>query len=357
MPRIFTVYNCGTNFNRERTDEVIANLASRTEGAENRDWMINDGVGSSPSSLNSAAKRPGVDPVQTYQGWKYPDPPTLARLYGITDGYGWQDNVNHAMEVIQAIAIGSNNDWTKAVTSPSVINMAGWSRGAITCHMLAHALAKHPHLKNIPVNIFAFDPVPGPGNFKIEQVSLPSNVNHYCAAIMEDESRAIMKPVVFNPGSDENSGKKFKIIPLPGDHITAVLSTRSEIGTIGAGLVHHFLTRHGTRLRNPIVLTGVQYCELYAKVRMDLSKYRQMNGSAVQRKLLGTQVRNVANRFRDTAYFINEHHARKFAQAFPALWRMMSTGPGSVAEVERTAAQVRGFAPTTYASLVQVGIL
>jgi hypothetical protein len=37
MPRVFTVYNCGTNFNRERTDEVIANLAARTEGAENRE--------------------------------------------------------------------------------------------------------------------------------------------------------------------------------------------------------------------------------------------------------------------------------------------------------------------------------
>jgi hypothetical protein len=357
MARVFTVYNCGTGFNRERTDEVIANLASQTEGAENCDWMITDGVGSKPSS-NPLAKTPGLDnPVQTYDGWKKTDPPPLAQLKGITEGYGWEDNVDHAVEVIQAIAIGSNPDWTVAITVPYAINMAGWSRGAITCHMLAHALVQHPYLKNIPVNIFAFDPVPGPDNFHLDQVSLPSNVNAYTAVIAEDESRSIMKPVVFNAGADDNSGMKFKTIPLPGAHNTAVLTTRSEVGTIGAALAHKFLTKHGTRLRDPLLLTDVQFCELYAKVRMDIAKYRQMQGSGLQRKLLGTQARNVPNNLRDTAYFINDHHCRKFAKAFPTLWQIMNTGAGSAAEVDRTAKLVRGMAPTTYQSLVEVGIL
>src|SRR5262245_46783250 len=307
MPRVFTVYNCGTNFNREQTDEVIANLAARTEGAENRDWMINDGVGSK-TSRNPLAKMPILShPVQTSNGFKDIDPPLMARLKGLTEGYGWEENVDHALEVIQAIAMGSNPDWTKAIATPAAINMAGWSRGAITCHMLAHALAKHRFLRNIPVNIFAFDPVPGPGNFKLEQVSLPSNVNCYSAVVMEDECRRIMKPVVFDPGADEGSGKKFKSIPLPGEHNTGVFRTRSEIGTIAAALAHKFLTKHGTRLRDPMILTDLQFCELYAKVRMDLSKYRQMNGNSMHR-ILGTHVRNIPNIFRDTAYFINADH-------------------------------------------------
>jgi hypothetical protein len=234
--------------------------------------------------------------------------------------------------------------------------MAGWSRGAVTCHMLAHALAKHQFLKNIPVNIFAFDPVPGPGNFKLEQVSLPSNVSHYYAVVMEDESRAIMKPVMFDAGVDENSGKKFKTIPLPGEHNTAVLTVRSEVGTIGRALVDNFLTKHGTRLRDCLNLTHVQYCELYAKVRLDLSKYRTKTGNWLQHAL-GTQVRNVPNVFRDTGYFINAHHSHKFEKAFPTAWRMMRTGAGSPAEVDRAATLVRGLAPTTYQSLVDAGIL
>jgi hypothetical protein len=45
MTRSFTVYSCGTGFNRDRTDELVANLASRTGGSVNRDRMITDGPG------------------------------------------------------------------------------------------------------------------------------------------------------------------------------------------------------------------------------------------------------------------------------------------------------------------------
>ena len=357
MSRVFTVYNCGTNFNRERTDEIIANLAARTEGGEHRDWMITDGVGSTPSS-NPLAMTPGGNGlVQTSNGWMENDSPRTARLKGILEGYGWEQNVAHALDVIQAIAVGSNADWTQSIATPSAINMAGWSRGAVTCHMLAHALEKHPYLRNIPVNIFAIDPVPGPDNFHLEQVSLPSNVHHYTALVMEDECRRIMKPVVFDPSDDETSGKKFKSIPLPGEHNTAVFWGRSEIGTIAAALAHKFLTKHGTRLRDPMRLSDLQYCELYAKVRLDIAKYRERKGSWLQRKLLGTQARNVANALRDTAYFINAHHARRFEKAFPVLWQMLNSGARSLAELSRAAMSLRGLAPTTYQSLEQVGIL
>jgi len=49
------VYNCGTNFNRQQTDEAIANQVARTEETENRDRMMNDGVGST-TSWNPLAK-------------------------------------------------------------------------------------------------------------------------------------------------------------------------------------------------------------------------------------------------------------------------------------------------------------
>jgi hypothetical protein len=46
MPDVFTIYNCGTSHNRQNLDETIADLARRTVGSENRDWMISDGPGS-----------------------------------------------------------------------------------------------------------------------------------------------------------------------------------------------------------------------------------------------------------------------------------------------------------------------
>lgn len=346
MSRVFTVYNCGTGFNRERDEEIIASLAKRTEGSENRDWMINDGPGSAPKSKTSQAKTPGLHDPKT--GFKT-SAPAFAKLKGITEGYGWEQNVEHSLEVIKALIAGSN-------TPPTVINMSGWSRGAITCHMLAHALIKDPVTKELPVNIFAFDPVPGPHNFRVEQISLPSNVRHYTAIVMEDEARGIMKPVTFVDGQTDE-GKRFRTVPLPGAHNTAVITLKSEVGTIGAALAHKFLTKHGTKLRDPFLLDDVQFCELYARVRLDIVKYRAMTGSKLQKKLLGVFQRGVKNTFNDTAYFVNEHHARRFQKAFPEMYRMMSYGASSASAVDQEAGRIKGRAPTTYQSLVAVGII
>jgi hypothetical protein len=357
MRRVFTVYNCGTNFNRERIDEVIANLADRTEGAEYRpghsapsDWMINEGVGSKPSSRTSPARMPGLsDPVT---GFKNHTPRMVVWLKGIIRGYGWRQNVARALAVIKELIHPPYRPLAN-------INMAGWSRGAITCHMLAHALWADRYTRDIPVNIFAFDPVPGPGNSGHDQVSLPPNVNRYEAVVMEDEFQKIMKPVVFNPLADASSPKKIKNIPLPGAHGTAVFRLGSEVATIGAALAHQFLHKHGTRLRNPLLLSDLAYCELYTKVRMDIRKYHGMRGSLILRKLSGEHHRIVRNYLRDTAYFINANHARKFASTFPDMWRIMTIGARNYkpVTVDRAIASIRSRAPTTYQSLVDVGIL
>ncbi|TVR48915.1 MAG: hypothetical protein EA425_13450 [Puniceicoccaceae bacterium] len=346
MPSVFTVYNCGTGFNRDRTDEVIANLASRTQGSENRDWMINDGVGSKPGKGPTLARTPGLHDPKS--GFKI-KAPKFAVLKGTTKGYGWEHNVEHAVEVIKALSAST--------PPPATINMAGWSRGAITCHMLAHALARDPKTQHQFVNIFAFDPVPGPGNFKLDQISLPENVRNYTALIMEDEARKIMRPVILTPGDTSGSGGKYKLIPLPGAHNTAVFRIQTEVGTIGAALAHRFLTKHGTRLVAPMLLTDVQFCELYAKVRIDAEKFRAMKGSAAQRKLLGNEKRNIHNDFRDTAYFINDHHAARFRKAFPGMWSLLERGASNQAAVEREAGIIRTMAPTTYLSLQGAGII
>ena len=67
------------------------------------------------------------------------------------------------------------------------INAIGWSRGAVTTHMFANALALDPVLKNIPVNLIAVDPVPGTGQFQTHRTTIPSNVKNYVAFYARDE--------------------------------------------------------------------------------------------------------------------------------------------------------------------------
>jgi len=223
MPAVFTIYNCGTSHNRQNLDETVADLARRTAGAENRDWIINDGPGSyshaagssAPASdrgLAAQAKTPGTcDPVSGLKNKS-----SFAVTRGVVDGFGWEENVAHTLAVLNA-----------TIDLPTNINMVGWSRGAITCFMIAHALLNNPRTSAIPVNIFAFDPVPGPGNFDDpNKVTLPTNVRAYAAVVQEDERRKIFRPALIN--ADEAGGVKAKFYYMPGGHSTAVFRTKSE---------------------------------------------------------------------------------------------------------------------------------
>src|SRR5215831_6410647 len=346
MPEVFSIYNCGTSHNRQNLDETVADLARRTRGSENRDWMINDGPGSyshgagngtsaRDRGLAGQAHTPGTRDAVT--GLK--ESSCLAGSRGVIDGYGWEHNVDHTMAVLNA-----------TIDLPRTINMVGWSRGAITCFMIAHALLQEPRTGDIEVNIFAFDPVPGPGNFDDpNKVKLPANVKRYRAVVQEDERRKIFKPVLIN--ADEADGCKTRLYCMPGGHSTGVFRRKSEVGLISAYLAQRFLEKHGTQLVSPTRLSARDLCELYAKVRLDIEKYQGMGGGFLQ--MLGRQRRNVANRFQDTSYFINDHHANQFRKTFPQIWSALERGVSQFerAVFDRALKMLEINAPTTYLSL------
>ena len=352
MPAVFSIYNCGTSHNRQNLDETVADLARRSAGSENRDWMINDGPGSSPHAVGKSAsalerglaaqaKTPGTrDPITGRKQTTF-----FEATRGVIGGSGWEHNVAHTMALLNA-----------TIDLPQIINMVGWSRGAITCFMIAHALHNQPRTAGIEVNIFAFDPVPGPGNFDDpHKVTLPGNVKHYAAVVQEDERRRIFRPALID--AEQTPGFKTRFYYMPGGHSTAVFRTKSEIGLIGTYLAHHFLQKHRTQLNNPIQLTSRDLCELYAKVRIDIAEYQDMGGGVLQ--ILGRQRRAVPNRFQDTAYFINDHHASQFRKTFSGIWAALDRGvnaaqqPGFLNELNR----LRAIAPTTYLSLQKTGIV
>jgi hypothetical protein len=325
VPRVFTVYHCGTGFHRDKTHELVANLATRTIGAENRNWMITDGPGSRGN--------------------------VFSKVRGVVTGHGWDENVAHTLAVIKADA-----------TTPAIgtVNMVGWSRGAITCGMTAHALASDPRTRHLRVNIFAIDPVPGPGNLEDRnKITLPANVDHYTGIVMEDEARKIMKPISFSPlmGAPTTA---YTFLPMPGQHNTGVMRTRTEIGLIVAGLAHEFLLDHGTLLRDPIDLRPRDYCELYAKVALTIDDYHKLKGgSSFQRSRfpgLGKYKRQIVNEYAND-FFINRHHVSQFVAAFPVISDLLVAGADEDELKEACDRCISGVAPTTYQALVETGVI
>lgn len=348
MPRVFTVYNCGTGFSRNQNDEIIANLATRTEGTENRDWMVTDGVG---QGFNTPGAFDPITGRKTLAG-RQVDPIVLIGL-GNATGWGWEQNEQHVWAVISNLIAGSRQP-------PEVINMAGWSRGAITCHMIAHALAKTPQTQNLKVNIFAFDPVPGPGNFKPDKITLASNVVDYSVVQMENEQRWIMRPMSFDGIGESDIQGKYKYYVLPGQHDTGVMRLGGAVGMIGSGLVHGFLTDHGTVLRNALSYSYQQYCDMYGVARLNIEKYRkktgaklhQLGGLAVHRRGLAP-VTTASKKLIETQYFINNHHAHVFRKAFPNVYMRLQAGAQLTGQASTV---LKGSSHMTHTSLVAAGL-
>lgn len=355
---VFTVYNCGTGANRDTDDEVIASLAKHTAGGEAGGragttagaWMITDGVGKLKGKGDNAYMA-GVHDPKTGKFIAPKGLRTLAKgvalVRGNVGGWGWEQNVEFAMDTIRTLD-----------TLPTVINMAGWSRGAITCHKLAHALATDAVTNKIPVNIFAFDPVPGPGNFKAANITLPGNVQRYAVVQMEDDRRWIMKPMSFamNPSAGREQLKKFQYYPMPGDHATGVMVTGSPVGMIGAAIASKFLTKCGTQLMHGgVIWNDLQYCELYAEVRLHMKTFRGRHGGFLE--AIGSKKRRLKHQFSDNAFFINDHHRARFEKRFMMIYQYLQGGVPANMDPSRDIEGLRAIAPMTYRAMVMAGLI
>jgi hypothetical protein len=92
-------------------------------------------------------------------------------------------------------------------------------------------------------------------------------------------------------------------------------------------------------------------------VRIDLAQYQASGGGIL--RVLGTQRRAVRNAFKDTGYFINDHHASQFRKTFPQIWSALEQGVSSSAQSAfKSALRVlQSSAPTTFISLQKAGII
>jgi hypothetical protein len=293
----FTVYFCGTGATRFGysdpdywNGELVSTLANHTEDQEFAHWVILDGPGSGNLQADEL----------TVQSTNHP-------YAGVAFGKGWETNIDHALNMMKGrfdwqrtelseaehdrlVSHGvpvneveiSGSFWSRVYDYgdrkvnpqqlqrqlahihrqgsliPTQVNLVGWSRGGISCHMLANAMLVDPELKDVPVNIFAIDPVPGPLNFQDDKVSLGGNVREYVGFYARDERSKTFACVIPTTHPDT----RVSIYPMPGRHATLVGNAShddspgepliKEPGQVVRHLAETCLTRWGVSLRNTL---------------------------------------------------------------------------------------------------------
>ncbi|MNJ42961.1 hypothetical protein D3C77_379450 [compost metagenome] len=318
---ILTVYFCGTGSHRFDTanpsfwnGELVSTLASNDQRREFAHWVAIDGPGSGNLQADELFIR--------------------TELYGPTGtllGSGWEENVDHALHIIkghcswqrkalsqeqyqQLKAAGVPIEDVKETGSwywrtydfgerlltpqqlqeqiirtfrqggliPSQVNLVGWSRGGVSCHMLANAMLNDRALSHIPVNIFAIDPVPGLLNFQAHRIQLGENVRQYVGFYSRDERSKGFTCVI----PRTHASTRCHLYPLPGCHATLVGNASVDGVTEGKALmepgliVRHFaevcLTRWGVKLGNRLNLSDGELQAYHRAMSRDDDEYQNM---------------------------------------------------------------------------------
>lgn len=319
---VLTVYFCGTGSHRfDDTNpsfwngELVSTLASNDLGKEYAHWIAVDGPGSGNLQADQMFVEPGG-----YYNWNQ----TLF-------GKGWEENVQHALQIIKG-----KSDWQRKQLSeeefqrlkkagvpvpgptaaaswfwrtysygdrkvtpqmlqeqiiktfrkdgivPTQVNLVGWSRGGVSCHMLANAMLADDELKKLPVNIFAIDPVPGVGNFAKHRVHLGENVKQYVGFFSRDERSKGFSCVI----PKTHASTRCHVYPMPGRHATLVGNASADGAGSGKDLaepgliVRHFaevcLTRWGVKLGKMLKLGESVLRAHHQALNRDDAKYQAM---------------------------------------------------------------------------------
>lgn len=321
-----TIYFCGTGSSKFDSSnpnywngELVSTLANNNLGREFAEWVVIDGPGSGNLQDDELWVKSGE-----HYDW-------TGNLFGM----GWKENIQHAMQImkgnvdwqreklteeqynqlkkagipIQDVEVTGSFFWrhydygTRKVTQqqlqqqiikmfrkdgiiPTRVNLVGWSRGGVSCHMLANAMLADPALKNIPVNIFAIDPVPGPLNFQNDKVTLGPNVKEYVAFYAQDERSKGFSCVI--PIMDKSTVAH--IYPMRGRHGTLVGNASADGSGSGKVLfepgmiVRHFaevcLTRWGVNQDKKLSQNDGQLVQLHEAVKKNAALYTKMQSNS-----------------------------------------------------------------------------
>ncbi len=148
--------------------------------------------------MNSAMWNPALSPFRRAEtvaslhhfqkGWQLADAvnPTLAELLG----RGWNDIFNEAKALLLPVM-------DKCTGECIILNLVGFSRGAVSTMHFAQQILTHPNYKARikKTNILVFDPVPGNPLIDARYFNLQPDVE-YLGFYAADERSALFAPVL-----------------------------------------------------------------------------------------------------------------------------------------------------------------
>ena len=286
--RTITVYFMGTASSSSDADyseslprgELISSLAVQTVGVENVDWIRLEGIG------------------------------TYGHAASFEQAAGWSVNTSmtkkadHALSVIKANSnTGFSNfelrDSTRApglekieqcirngfIRGVDRINVIGWSRGGVTAIKFAHKLFNDPDLRDIPVNLFTVDPVPGSVGWTWDKETrvIHPNVKNFVSVYAADERTKGFSAIV--PHIEDPNITNSSFIRFPGHHGTVVgyvtdktgelptIYNFNATGLLVRHLVEKFLQENGTILNNALDLNILEQLQLYESIMENKNGY------------------------------------------------------------------------------------
>ncbi|MEO1616442.1 MAG: hypothetical protein AAFV88_11370 [Planctomycetota bacterium] len=291
----FTIFNCGTGYHRGKRD-VVVRLYELTSSHK----FINDGPG---SRGNMVTNKPGQ-----------------------IAGVGVGTNVSRALRAIE------EHYERYSRNRQLIVNLAGWSRGAITCLKIANRLyLKHNQLSRmVRFNIYGIDPVPGGGvtpganvvnNPMWRKLKTTPNIKT-CSLIYAQHDNTGMFRELFLPYVPQmrHSYTETEVEVMPGNHSEMVEQSERnpEAHNLVMNLAKKFLSERGTNFRDNTQLGDDDILDKYATI---YDGYRRIGGKARERKMIGIKKKSKRTDFvlrpNKPPFFINWQHREVFTQRFP----------------------------------------
>ncbi|MGB7763264.1 MAG: hypothetical protein WBL61_25740 [Bryobacteraceae bacterium] len=309
----------------------------------------------------------------------------------INDGPGW-----HTLDLFgKFFGQGMDSRCRSTVTEiltwkPEVVNLAGHSRGAVLCHMIANDLAAN----NFPgtINMVVLDPVNMSSHTqRAGQLRSKVKLGSYVAIVMENESSSFFPLTDVKPLSRMFEGS-ISAFNMPGTHGSGTQCLTSPIGAAIKGMIKFLMQWWGSTFDAPAPKPK-DLLELFAtihtathfdnKVKYDskglVSERWVTNDTKGMNKPedFKAQYQKVARQdqvgkmvdpqFRDNAYFFNKFHASCFKVSFPAIyerlagdkawWQTKANNPAHLKQLDAEIKEIKGGVyPNLYFSLFDLGM-
>lgn len=326
MPDVFTIYCHGTGNRRQKNqDEIIDYFSTNHKGDEFEDYLILDGVGAKgspgfpmPGEFEFDPESPSFRRPLQGRRTAVKKNPKVAQAAG----HGLSSNIEFAIQFLLHLLKNSPS-------FPRVINMLGFSRGAVTCLMLANRILSDI-TQSVEINICAIDPVAGgkAGNdrSKVDNRTIPPEVKNYLAILATGENRKS-----FAPQDARSIGQRVNLqasnvmfLPMPGihKHLSKFGTGKTAvISQIVWSIAYDFLKKFGSKSIKPkkYVDSDAGYLKLYTKLLAQDSEYAALAHRTVGARIVGKGLasrdvlKNLDLYVVNPEYFINQHHRKCFA--------------------------------------------